>query len=110
MIKMKKTEILIKGEGDTLLSFHVSKYWLQISDNHTTELAAWACVRLFVLGGPHTSQLGMQSLQNACYSGTLGLHCRALRGARWATVHRVAELATTEATQHPGALCNCHKG
>ena len=52
MIKMKKKkETLIKGEGNTLLSFHVPKYWLQISDNHTIELAAWACVCLFVLGG-----------------------------------------------------------
>ena len=75
MIKMKKMEILIKGEGNTLLSFHVSKYWLQIQ---TTTLLSWLLGYVYAslcLGGcPHTSQLGMQSLQNACYSGTLGLH------------------------------------
>lgn len=44
MTKVKKMEILIKSEGDAWLTFHAFKYWLQISDNHTTELAAWACV------------------------------------------------------------------
>lgn len=96
---MKKWKFLM-SEGNTLLSFHVSKYWLQISDNHTIELAAWACVCLFVLGGcPHTSQLGMQSLQNACYSGAARSPFMELsRGAWWATGQMAARVEHTEAT------------
>lgn len=35
--------ILIKNKGNTWLPFHGFKYQLPISDNHTIELAAWAC-------------------------------------------------------------------
>ena len=98
MIKMKIIEILIKGEGNTLLCFHVSKYWLQISDNHSIELAVWACVCLFVLGAPHTSQLGMQSLQNACYSRKPGLHLRSSEEPRGLQSKGSQRVRHTEAT------------